>query len=372
MCAPRLPWKRLLTLCFLGLLIACCTSSIEAQSRSSDEEKLRAELLAALRSGSLSRPEDLKRFYQRPSSIPYRFQEGVDQAAARELGELLFFDPRLSSSRTISCATCHNPEKYWVDGLAQSSEGNSRRSMALYNLAWDSCYTWHCRAGSLMSQSVMAMTAPKGMAAAMLASAPLLASIPEYKQKFAKAFPKQKNPVTPESIAVSIEYYVSSIVSPEAPFDRWVQGDEKAISPEAKRGFLKFHTKAPCAECHNLWRFSDSRRYDIGLENISRDRPPLYKSVGLSNIAERPPYMHDGSLASLAEVLAFYQRGGDVDRSTKATQVTPFELTLEDESDIILFLKALSGETPKDRAPKLPAGKEESVRATAVPSHSAN
>lgn len=339
---------------FLMAVLIGSTELLYAQSRSGEEEKLRSELLAALHSNSISRPEDLRRFYGRPSSIPYRHQKGVVQEAARELGATLFFDPRLSSSHVTSCATCHSPEKFWVDGLAQSSEGNSRRSMTLFNLAWDSCYTWHCRAGSLMSQSIMAMTAPKGMAAAMLKSAPLIASIDEYKAKFAKAFPEQKNPVTPDSIAVAIEYYVASLVSSEAPLDRWVKGDDNAISPEAKRGLLKFHTKAPCAQCHNLWRFSDSRRYDVGLENISLDRPPLYKSVGLRNIADRPPYMHDGSLATLAEVLAFYQRGGDVDRTTKAAQITPFELSLEDESDIILFLKSLSGEAPKDRAPKLP------------------
>jgi len=226
--------------------------------------------------------------------------------------------------------------------------------MALYNLAWDSCYTWHCLAGSLMSQSVLAMTAPKGMAAAMTASAPLLRSIDEYQIKFREAFPGLKEAVTPESIAVSIEYYVSSLVSPEAPFDRWVNGDDKALSEAAKRGFLKFHTKATCAQCHNLWRFSDSRRYDIGLAHVSPNRAPTYKAVGLRNIADRPPYMHDGSLTSLFDVLSFYERGGDVSRSTKSPLMKPLQLTLEDESDLILFLKSLSSEAPRDRAPKLP------------------
>lgn len=328
--------------CVLGAM-----SVVYAQSSSVAEEALRDSLLKALNENRIRRSEDLRSFYHRDPVIPFRRQPGANTEAAIALGRKLFFDVRLSERGNLSCASCHMPEKYWVDGLPQSTEGNRRRSMTLFNLAWDSVFTWHGRAGTLMSQSILAMTAPKGMGANMLETASRIGKIPEYQELGSRAFPLARGGVTPELIGAAIEYYVASRVSGTAPFDRWIAGETGALGPRAQRGFLTFHTKANCGQCHNLWRFSDSRRYDIGLkEATGSGREPLYKAVGLRNIALRAPYMHDGSMKSLDEVLAFYVRGGDVARPTKSALIKPLPLTLEDQADILLFLKSLSDPTP--------------------------
>jgi cytochrome c peroxidase len=334
----------------LMMAAVCLTGAMSvahAQSSSAAEERLRASLLEALKENRIRRPEDLIPFYRRDLVIPFRRQPEADTEAAIALGRKLFFDVRLSEHGDLSCASCHLPEKYWVDGLPQSTEGNRRRSMTLFNLAWDSVFTWHGRAGTLMSQSILAMTAPKGMGANMLQTASRIEKIPEYQEMARRAFPSVRGGVSPDVIAAAIEYYVASRISGTSPFDRWVDGETGALGPRARRGFLAFHTKANCGQCHNLWRFSDSRRYDIGLkEPPGSDREPLYKAVGLRNIALRPPYMHDGSMKSLDEVLAFYMRGGDVARPTKSALIKPLPLTLDDQADILLFLKSLSDPKP--------------------------
>lgn len=354
-----MPSFDLRSLCLTGFALLCAIflhpRASFAQSSSPQEEALRKKLLQRIATPEKLRAEDLRAFYRRPSDeIPVREQATTDRVAAIELGKNLFFDTRLSHDGKMACVTCHNPQKHWVDGLAQSSEGNSRRSMALFNLAWDSCFTWHCEAGSLMSQAVMAMSAPKGMAA-NVGHAALLMGAPEgYSELLRRAFPKAKTPASPGHLVAAIEYFVSTLVSPIAPFDHWVEGDDSAISDNAKRGFLLFHTKANCGHCHNLWRFSDSRRYDIGLPQTPSDPQLLYKAVGLRNIADRPPYMHTGAFKNLEEVLDFYIRGGDMRRPSVDKHIKPLTLSREERDDIISFLKTLSGGTPKiDDAKKI-------------------
>ncbi len=334
---------------FLCVLISFPLSGVplNAQSTSAKEEQLRAGLLKRLESDDIGLVEDLRPYYRRDLQIPFRKQPGANIAAAIELGRKLFFEKRISTSGKLSCASCHMPEKYWTDGLAQSSEGNSRRSMALFNLAWDGLYTWHGRAGTLMSQSILAMTAPRGMGANMLDAAKRLSADSDYLKLSAKAFPLAPQRITPEIIGAAVEYYVASRISGNSAFDRWVDGDEAAIGVRAKRGFLKFHITANCGQCHNLWRFSDSRRYDIGLREVANsDREPKYKAVGLRNIAKRPPYMHDGSLETLEEVLQFYVRGGDELRKSKSPLIRPLRLSLEDQAEILIFLQSLTDSKP--------------------------
>jgi len=327
-----------LALC-LPLLVA---GAVGAQSVSPAEESLRRQLLNYLRSTSSPDVEALKRFYQRPSKIPVQNQPFKESKKIEELGRDLFYDTRLSIDNQMSCATCHNPKLDWVDGLAQSLEGNSRRSMALYNLAWDSRFTWQGAAGSLLSQAVMAMTAKKGMNMDPLALALKFQNDKEYRERFAAAFPERKGAVHPDFIFLAIERYVRTLLSPIAPFDEWVEGKRAALSPEAQRGFLLFHTKARCAQCHNLWRFSDSRVYDIGL--VADDNSPdrMAKAVGLRQISKRPPYMHTGAFPTLESVVDFYNQGGHFKRASKSQQIQALGLSKEEKLALVAFLRTLS------------------------------
>ncbi len=295
-------------------------------------------------------------FYRRPAVAPPPRQHFKHEARLLALGQLLFQDPLLSRERNFACISCHKPEKFWIDGRAQSIEGNGRRSMSLENLAWDRAFTWNGRAGSVASQSVLALGAPMAMRMSPAELQERLKSDQRYNSRFREAFGDDlpaDAAFSADAVVMAIEYYVNSIVTPIGPFDRWVGGEEKAISDSAKRGFGLFNSKARCAFCHNSWRFSDGQVYDIGLGGILpgheagtavvRDLPFHFKAVGLRNIANRPPYMHDGRFSSLAAVIAFYDRGGDIARPSKSPFIQPIGLSDEEKRDLEEFLKALSG-----------------------------
>jgi len=141
-------------------------------------------------------------------------------------------------------------------------------------------------------------------------------------------------------------------VSGEAPFDRWIKGDERAISVAAKRGFDLFNGKGHCAACHSGWSFSDSSFHDIGTargDDIGRGRlfPTsvqlryAFKTPTLRDVARRAPYMHDGSVATLADVIDLYDKGG-IDRPSRAEEIRPLHLTAQEKGDLIAFLQTLT------------------------------
>ena len=316
-------------------------------------------------SGALPPPAWRKAF-ERPGSIPSRQGNSIppeQQSLLRELGRTLFFDPRLSRSGLMSCATCHNPSLHWTDGLKSSVENSSRKSMSLYNLAWDIGFTWRGGPGSITSQSILALRAPTGMNTDDGVIQRGIAKVPYYQESFPKAFqgisPNARE-MRLDHITYAMEAYVATIVSPIAPFDRWIEGDTSALSEQQVRGFEIFRGKAGCVMCHAGWRFSDSLYYDIGLTSGDRERDaqgnftPFFKAVGLRNIAERPPYMHDGSLETLEAVVDFYNRGGDSTRPTKSPRIKPLGLTTTEKDDLVKFLRSLSGVPTPEPLPILP------------------
>jgi len=147
-----------------------------------------------------------------------------------------------------------------------------------------------------------------------------------------------------------------TIVSGDAPFDRWIHGDEAAISAAAKRGFALFNGKANCAVCHSGWTFTDAAFHDIGVakdDDLGRGRlfpssvklQHAFKTPTLRDVARRAPYMHDGSVASLAGVIELYDRGG-IDRPSRDNDIRPLNLQSREKADLIAFLNTLS-DTPK-------------------------
>lgn len=323
-----------------------------ASNATADE---RAPLLDLLQRKNPATIEELKPYYLRDMVTPRRLQEKLTNTEKiTDLGRRLFFDPRLSASKQMGCVTCHNPDRGWTDGLARSVEANRRRSMSLYNLAWDNRFTWNGQAGSLMSQAILALTASGGMSAHFEVLPEELGKVVEYKRLFAEAFSgsvPEEHLIGPDTIAVALEYFVSTIVSGAAPFDKWIEGDESAISSAAKRGFVVFNGKGECAFCHGSWRFSDGNIYDTGLSdepaNDKAHGPTAqtryaFKAVGLRNIDKRPPYMHDGSLRTLLDVIDFYNRGGNVTRDSKSKHIHKLNLTWEEKRDLEEFMRTFS------------------------------
>lgn len=308
--------------------------------------------------------ETMKAEFRRPQAIPFPDHNPFTPAKAA-LGKKLYFDPRLSASSTQSCASCHNPALGWGDGLrvgvGHAMEQLRRRSPTLVNAAWGSIFMWDGRADSLESQALGPIQSRAEMDMPMDKLIPRLSSIRDYKPLFAAAFPNEG--LSASTLTRAIATYERTIVSGSSPFDAWVEGDEQAISDTAKRGFVVFNTTGGCASCHSGWNFTDDGFHDIGLpsQDVGRGQflPSIvkmqhaFKTPTLREIAYRAPYMHDGTLVTLEEVVEHYSSGG-IARQSRSELVMPLALTSAQKDEIVQFLKSLSSTTTPPKLPTLP------------------
>ena len=324
-----------------------------------------ATLTASIaQAGEIKSREEWKKEYARPAEIPFP-EDNPYTAAKADLGRTLFFDPRLSGSNYISCGTCHNPSFAWGDGLPTGiGHGMTvlgRRTPTILNLAWSEQLMWDGRFETLEQQALGPMSAPVEMNQQMEAIVTELQSIPEYRTLFKVNFGDEG--ITVPNIAKAIATFERTVVSGIAPFDRWVAGDETAISANAKRGFDLFNNKANCVACHSGWNFTDDSFHDIGLasEDIGRGEqlPDVavmkhaFKVPTLRNAVERAPYMHDGSAKNLFSVVAHYNNGF-VKRPSLSAEVYELNLTDAEQADLVAFMKTLSSNDEQVAFPRLP------------------
>jgi cytochrome c peroxidase len=222
----------------------------------------------------------LKAQYRRPATIPFPKDNPFtpDKAA---LGKKLYFDTRLSVTSAQSCASCHSPGFGWGDGLAvgvgHGMAKLGRRSPTIVNAAWSAIYMWDGRLPTLEDQALGPIQSPGEMNMKLDQLMARLASIPEYKPAFDAAFPGEG--MKPKTLAQAIATYERTVVSERAPFDAWVEGNEKAISEDAKRGFALFNGKAQCAACHEGWNFTNEGFQDIGLPSADVGRGEYLPAV---------------------------------------------------------------------------------------------
>jgi cytochrome c peroxidase len=305
------------------------------------------------------RPDNLDRMkaeYRRP---PARASENP---ALADLGRDLFFDPIISASGKTACATCHRPELGWTKNeprsLGDSGRPTERKTQTLLGIGharppfdWDGRHaTLEAQAVSSIGTGSMSMFATPNEVRVDDIVARLRRS-EAYVAKFARAMPGA--PINLDTIVIALAAFERTIEPGVAPFDRWIAGDEAAISDAAKRGFVLFHTEAACAGCHNGWRFTDDAFHDIGTSTTDRGRgrelkhdPKLqfaFKTPTLRSVALRAPYMHDGSLATLRDVVDFYVKGG-IDRPSRSPMINPFDLTEDERNDLVAFMQTLTGE----------------------------
>lgn len=306
---------------------------------------------------------DLKEQYQRPERIPFPEDNPYSDAKA-ELGKMLFFDPRLSSSNLISCASCHNPSFGWEDaqplGSGNKMDRLGRHTPTILNLAWGELFFWDGRAESLEEQALGPIEAGAEMAQPLDELVEELSGVEGYKAAFEKAFPGSG--ITKQNIARAIATYERTVVSNLSPFDRWVRGDESAINTKAKRGFEVFNGKARCASCHSGWNFTDDSFHDIGLTSTDPGAAEVtgakallhaFKTPGLRNIVERAPYMHDGSIRTLEEVVDHYDNGF-VKRESLSSEIQALALSDSEKEDLVEFLRTLSSNDDPVEVPVLP------------------
>jgi cytochrome c peroxidase len=305
-----------------------------------------------------------KKKYVRPAAIP--FPEDNPFSKEKELlGRTLFFDPRLSGSGSIACSSCHNPGFSWGDGLPKAigfgTKILGRRSPTILNSAWTELLFWDGRADSLEQQALGPIKAPGEMNQDLDTMVATIKGISEYGPLFAKAYPNE--PIGTATVAKAIATFERTIVSGQAPFDEWIAGREDAISEDAKSGFDLFNGKAECAKCHIEWLFSDSGFHDIGVEGSDLGRGQnlhlaamqgAFKTPTFRNVDRRAPYMHDGSEATLEEVIEFYDQGGKARRPSLAPEIAPLKLSSVDKQQLLEFLKTLTSHDVPVVIPVLP------------------
>jgi len=290
------------------------------------------------------------------------------------LGRRLYYDPILSIDNTVSCATCHGPQAGFADPKPVSEgvgkKTGTRNSPPVMNAAYFTVQFWDGRAHSLEKQAEGPVQNPVEMANTLATVVERLNADPTYKDAFAKAW--GPGPITYEMVEKSIASFERTVLVANSPFDRWKYGhDEKAVSASVKRGFIVFTSKAKgnCAACHTVGEkyalFTDNKFHnvgigtdmgqftDVGLYSVTHNEGDKgkFKTPSLRNIAQTAPYMSDGSLKDLKEVIDFYIGAGNSNPNLdKEIHVLDF-LTGEERADLQAFLNSLTGEVPPNVGP---------------------
>ena len=308
--------------------------------------------------------DQLRAAYRRPKSIPFP-ADNPYTAEKAALGKTLYFDTRLSQANLLSCASCHSPAFGWGDGqptgVGHLMKKLGRRSPTIVNAAYGAIFMWDGRADTLEQQALGPIQADVEMALPLDQLLARLKGIREYGPLFEAAFPGEG--ITPKNIAKAIATYERTVISGRAPFDAWIEGDERAISDGAKRGFALFNEKAQCNTCHSGWNFTDDSFHDIGLKTSDVGRGKFlsevvksmnaFKTPGLREITRRGPYMHNGSVATLEAVVEHYNAGG-IDRPSRSEMIKPLGLTEKEKADLIAFMQTLTSDVDPTVVPVLP------------------
>jgi cytochrome c peroxidase len=279
------------------------------------------------------------------------------------LGKKFFWDTRWSTNGTVACVSCHRPESGWGDprqfSINFAGQPTPRHAPTLVNRLFSDHQLWTGLRPSLEEQALKDSNRTDEMVVRNLAA------IPAYQTEFRAVFGTELNP---DGVAKAIASYVRTIVSGNAPYDRYRAGDRTALSPAAQRGFALFEGKARCVACHVGFNFTDEGYRNIGV-GMDKPNPDLgrytvtkvetdkgaFKTPTLREVAKRSPYMHDGSEKTLEGVVAFYNRGG-VKNPWLSQDIKPLGLNEQEQADLVAFLGALTGEIDSEvgRAPGLP------------------
>lgn len=281
-----------------------------------------------------------------------------------ELGRLLFFDKRLSGDHQMSCSTCHQPDKGYTDALPKGT-GNQGKALArntpsVINVDARAPFFWDGRAATAEEQALMPVANPGEMNMAPEKLPEVLAGLPEYVARFKHAFGDSE--ISPTRIGAALAAFERTLVSADSPFDRAMSGDPTAMSEEARMGMQLFVGKGRCTKCHDGPHFTDASFHNIGVAGPDVGRFGIvpvavtkgaFKTPGLRDVDLTAPYFHDGSAKTLDDVMAHYNRGGDV-KDNLDPDITPLSLTDAEQKALVAFMKALTGKTPIVAEPRVP------------------
>jgi len=285
-----------------------------------------------------------------------------------DLGKKLYFDKRLSRDGTVSCATCHAPEKGWTDQAPVSTGIKGQKggvsAPTVLNAAYMEFQFWDGRAPSLEEQAKGPIQNPLEMGFTHEEAVARLKSIKGYAPLFKKAFGDAAIDI--DRVAKAIATFERTVLTGGSPYDKWQAGDKKAMSEPAIRGHHVFHGKANCAICHDGFNFSNSDFHNIGVgvngaapspgrfgQTKDEKHTGAFKTPTLRNLKHTAPYMHDGSEATLEAVVDYYDRGGNQNAHLDG-RIKPLSLTSEEKRDLIAFMNALNGDPAAVKFPKMP------------------
>lgn len=295
--------------------------------------------------------------------------ENPNSAEKVALGELLFFDTRLSDNGEYACVTCHLPQKGWTDGkkLSPKPDGklNKRHSPTMYNVGFAQDWYWDGRKKTLEDQILAAWKGQVGGTPETVVAK--LGRTPEYQVRFKRAFnqgPTAEN--IPQALAAFLRI---SLRAGDSPWDRYEAGDEQAVSDEVVKGHKIFMEKAACALCHAPPLYTDMAYHNVGIGYEGQAEPDVgrfkvsnvetdtgaFKTPGLRGVELSAPYFHDGSVATLEEAVDYMLSGGYRDNNPHIDpRLKKVELTDEERGQLIAFIKALTPTETTYEPPVLP------------------
>jgi cytochrome c peroxidase len=330
--------------------------------------------LLALLPASSDADQLLKQAQSKFKTIPQTVPEIKGKAFTKEkiaLGKLLFFEPRLSASALISCNTCHNLGLGGADfqetSIGHRWQKGPRNSPTVFNSVFNVAQFWDGRAADLKEQAKGPVQASVEMNNTPDATIRVLKSMPDYGVLFRKAFPAQSDPITFDTMAEAIEAFEATLLTPDSAFDRYLKGDQNALTAEQKEGLTIFMEKG-CVTCHGGMNLGGEAYYpfglvqrptaeimadDLGRYKITNTKADEYvfKSPSLRNIVLTPPYFHSGKVWNLQEAVRIM-----------GTAQLGASLGAAEADRIAGFLKATTGILPKIDYPVLPAASEQTPK----------
>jgi cytochrome c peroxidase len=305
----------------------------------------------------------------RLAPLPAAAPAPVDNPTTPEkaaLGRQLFFDVRLSGANDVRCATCHNPRAGWADGRAGSPAigggALARNTPTVLNAGLHARLLWDGRAASLEEQALLPILSPIEMNQDLGKLEEELGQVPGYVQQFQQVF---GTGVTRQGIARALAAFERTLGGGNSPLDRFLAGDEQALSPEARRGMELFVGEARCVRCHQGPLLSDGQFYRLGIGRNDDGRAAAtgqaedrykFRTPSLRDVALTAPYMHDGSLETLTEVVEFYYRTAP----TEGPDGLPLDIapllgqSYSEVPALVAFLEALTSEPIEMSEPELP------------------
>ncbi len=287
-----------------------------------------------------------------------------------ELGRKLYYDARLSKDGTISCATCHDPDKGFSDGHPVSTgigrQAGGRNAPTVMNRLFSKEQFWDGRAADLEEQALGPVQNPIEMGHTLQGMIDNLGKVQAYAPEFQTAFGSAM--ITADRVAQAIASYERTVLAGNSPYDRYQAGERKAMSESAVRGMTIFNDpqKGNCVTCHAGFNFTDESFHNLGV-GMNKPTPDwgrfsvtkaefdrgAFKTPTLRNVAQSGPYMHDGSEVSLQDVVGLYDRGGNKNQWL-SKEIKPLHLGEQDKTDLVAFLEALTGEVRGTEKPTLP------------------